>query len=83
MTILADLRLDHGRAPADVEGAGFADQLVAQDPGCEDVELELDGREVVVGRQRPEGRPRRDRIPERGPDSAVDEAARQNVQVNL
>ena len=47
--------------------------------GGEDVELQLDRREVVAGRDAAEGRPGGDGVPERGPDPAVDEAARVQV----
>src|SRR6185503_19670406 len=43
------------------------------------VQLQLDRREVVSRRDAAEGRPGGDRVAERGPDAAVDEAA--GVQV--
>ena len=48
-------------------------------PAAEDVQLQLDRREVVARRDAAEGRPGGDGVAERGPDAAVDEAA--GVQV--
>jgi len=76
-----DPDLDHHRALADVEGLGAGLDLVAEDAGGEDVELELDRGEVVARRDAAEGRPGGDGVAERGPDAAMDEAAR--VQVAL
>ena len=76
-----DPDLDHDRALADVEGLGPGLDLVAEDAGGEDVELQLDRGEVVAGRDAAEGRPGGDGVAERGPDAAVDEAA--GVQVAL
>ena len=76
-----DPDLDHDRALADVQRLGHGDDLVAQEPGGEDVQLQLDRREVVARRDAAEGRPGGDGVAERGPDAAVDEAA--GVQVAL
>ena len=62
-------------------GVGDGDDLVAEQAGGEDVELQLDRGEVVVRRDVAEGRPGGDGVAERGPDAAVDEAA--GVQVAL
>ena len=64
-----------------MERLGDGDDLVAEQAGGEDVELQLDRREVVAGRDAAEGRPGGDGVAERGPDAAVDEAA--GVQVAL
>jgi hypothetical protein len=55
------------------------DDLVALDAGGEDVQLQLDRREVVAGRDDAEGRPGGDGVPQRRPDAAVDEPARVQV----
>ena len=62
-------------------GVGDGDDLVAEQAGGEDVELQLDRGEVVARRDVAEGRPGGDGVAERGPDAAVDVAAR--VQVAL
>ena len=73
--------LDHvGRAAA-VQVLGGRDQLVAGSPAREHVQLHLDRREVVAGRQVAEGLPGADRVGERDPGAAVDEPA--GVQVAL
>ena len=64
-----------------MEGLGDGDDLVAEQAGGEDIQLQLDRREVVAGRDAAKGRPSGDGVAERGPDAAVDEAAR--VQVAL
>src|SRR3954452_13853929 len=76
-----DPHLDHDRGAADVQRCGHGDDLVAREAGAEDVELELDRREVVPRRDAAEGGPGGDGVAERGPGAAVDEAAR--VQVAL
>src|SRR3954447_3748271 len=76
-----DPDLDHDRALADVQGLGLGLDLVAEDAGGEDVQLQLDRREVVAGRDAAEGRPGGDGVAERGPDAAVDEAAGVQVAV--
>ena len=50
------------------------DDLVAEQAGGEDVQLQLDRGEVVAGRDAAEGRPGGDGVAERGPDAAVDVA---------
>ena len=55
------------------------DDRVAEHAGREDVQLQLDRREVVLRRNRAERRPGGDGVPEGGPDAAVDEAARMQV----
>src|SRR6201999_2915882 len=55
------------------------DALVAQAAGAEDVQLQLDRGEVPARRDRAEGGPGGDRVAERRPDAAVDEAAGMQV----
>ena len=62
-------------------GVGGGDDLVVEQAGGEDVELQLDRGEVVARGDVAEGRPGGDGVAERGPDAAVDVAAR--VQVAL
>src|SRR5204863_5999206 len=71
---------DVGRA-TDVKMFGRRDQLVAGPAASEHVQLHLHGREVVPGRQVPEGLPGGDRVGERHPGAAVDQAARMEVAV--
>ena len=68
-------------AAADVLGLGAGDQLVALDSRREDVQLQLDRGEVVAVGEVAEGAPGSDRVRERGPDPAVDEAAWVQVTV--
>jgi hypothetical protein len=62
-----------------MQGLGPGLDLVAEDPGGEDVELELDRREVVAGGNAAKGGPGCDGVAEGGPDAAVDEAAGMQV----
>ena len=55
-------------------GAASATISSPRQAGAEDVQLQLDRREVVVRREVAEGRPGGDGVAERGPDTAVDEA---------
>ncbi len=75
-----DPDLDHDRGAADVQRLGVGDDLVALQAGAEDVQLQLDRREVVARRDAAEGRPGGDGVAERGPGAAVDEAARMQVR---
>src|ERR1044071_6275790 len=68
-----DPDLDHDRGAADVERRRHGDDLIAGQAGAEDVELELDRREVVPRRDAAEGRPGGDGVAERGPGTAMDE----------
>src|SRR6476469_6424547 len=74
-----DLDLDHDGALAGVKGRGDGDDLVAEQAGGEDVELQLDRGEVVLRRDVAEGRPGGDGVAEGGPDAAVDETAGMEV----
>jgi hypothetical protein len=74
-----DLDLDHDRALADVQGLGDGDDLVSEQTGREDVELQLDRREVVFPGDVAEGRPSGDGVAQRRPDAAVDVTARVQV----
>jgi len=62
-----------------VQRLGDRDDLVAEQAGGEDVELQLDRREVVPRGDAAEGRPGSDRVAERCPDAAVDESARMEM----
>jgi len=62
-----------------VQRLAAGDDLVPEHPGREDVQLQLDRREVVLGRNRAKGRPGGDGVAEGGPDATVDEAAGMQV----
>ena len=78
-SLVGHLDLDDVGRAAGVEVHRGRDQLVARSGGAEHVELHLDCGEVVTRREVAERLPRADRVGERHPGAAVDEAAGMQV----